>query len=150
MPSPQSKFENRNSKITTEYPLRYPAPDSPTPFPTIYWLTDPTLDRTLADLERRGTIRELEALLQSDTGLLNNFRGDHQRYREQRFAMLTADDRLIVEASPSLLRTFRGGVAGIADFTTIKCLHAHVAHHLADPQGNTIARLLIEHHALSL
>jgi len=150
MPSPKSKFENRNSKITIEYPLRHPTPDTPTPFPTIYWLTDPALDHALADLERRGIIRQLGTMLHAEPDLLETFRADHQRYRAQRWAMLTAADRAIVEASPSLLRTFRGGVAGIADFDTIKCLHAHAAHHLADPQGNTIARLLIERHALPL
>jgi len=150
MPLPQSKIEIPNSKIQTEYPLRFPTPDQPTPFPTIYWLTDPTLDHALADLERRGIIRQLDACLHRDAVLLETFRADHQRYRAQRWAMLTQADRSLVEASPSLMRSFRGGVAGIADFDTIKCLHAHVAHHLAEPQGNTIARLLIERHALSL
>ena len=41
------------------------------------------------------------------------------------------------------------GVAGIRDFTTVKCLHCHLAHHLARPDhGNRVgewtAQLLLE------
>lgn len=130
------------------YPLRRAKDGALTPFPTIYWLTDPALDKALADLERRGAIAELEALLGGDETLMRRYHDDHRRYVDRRWMMLTPDDRAAVEASDSLARAFAGGVAGIADFSTVKCLHAHVAHHLAD--RNTVAELLIERYRLAL
>lgn len=144
MPYPACDIPSPPPRFTTQYPLRYPRPDAPRPFPTIYWLTDRALDHALADLERRGTIRQLEAALRADAALLERFRADHARYRDQRWAMLTPGDRAVVQAAPSLRRAFQGGIAGTAGFDRVKCLHAHAAHHLADPRGNTIARLLIE------
>jgi len=66
--------------------------------------------------------------------------------------MLTDADRAIVEASPSLSRSFRGGIAGIANLDTVKCLHAHMAHHLArrDQGGTTLGRLIKDQLQLSL
>jgi len=143
-----SNIEDRTPQIETVYPLRRDAHGSPQPFPTIYWLTDPALDRAIADLERQGAVGQIEQALRDDPDLMRMFRQDHERYRETRWAMLTDADRAIVEASESLSRPFRGGVAGVADFTTIKCLHAQAAHHLADRasggQGNTAARVVIE------
>ena len=132
------------------YPLRRAANGSSTPFPTIYWLTDPALDRAIANLERQGAIGETERIIQNDPVLLASFRADHERYRDARWAMLTDADRAEVEASPSMLASFRAGIAGTAKFSTVKCLHAHVAHYLADAAGNTIAQLLIERFNLKL
>ncbi len=142
MSPPPSQRDPHHTKVQTVYPLRRDAADNPTPFPTIYWLSDPALDREIADLERRGTVGQIEAMIRQDHDLLQSFHDDHVRYRAARWAMLTPDDRALVEASPSLLRTFQGGIGGIADFTTVKCLHAHIAHHLAD--HNTAAAMLLD------
>ncbi|MEO1237102.1 MAG: DUF501 domain-containing protein [Planctomycetota bacterium] len=125
------------------YPLRFADDDTAQPFPTIYWLTDPDLDRRLANLERLGHIARLQQQLADDPALRAAIHADHAAYRDARWAMLTPEHRALVERSPSLLRTFRGGVAGTADFDHIKCLHAHYAHHLAtDQPGTTLGRLI--------
>jgi len=145
---------DRTPQIETVYPLRRAADGTPQPFPTIYWLTGPALDRAIADLERRAAIGRVEQVIRDDEQLLRQFRADHERYAAQRWAMLTDADRAAVEASQALSRTFRGGVAGIADFSTVKCLHAHAAHHLADlatgGPGNTAARVLAERYDLTI
>ncbi|MEM9884106.1 MAG: DUF501 domain-containing protein [Planctomycetota bacterium] len=129
----------------TIYPLRFDDDGTPTPFPTIYWLTDEDLDRRLADLERLGHIRKIEQRIAADSTLRHRVHADHAAYRDARRAMLTADDRRVVEASPSLSRSFRGGVGGTADFDRIKCLQAHYAHHLArSERGGTAAGRVIE------
>lgn len=130
-----------NHQIDLVYPLRQDA-GRPAPFPTIYWLRPGDLHRTIADLERLGLIAQLEQRITDDATFRTEIHDDHRRYRQQRWDMLTPDDRATVEASPSLSRSFRGGVAGIADFDHIKCLHAHVAHALAD--RNAIGQLVLD------
>jgi len=134
----------------TVYPLRRGRDGRPEPFPTLYWLTDPRLCRDVADLERRGTIRAIEAEAGRDAGLRAALAEDHARYARRRWAALTAGDRRAVEAA-GLVEALRDrGVGGVADFATIKCLHAHVAHHLGDPAGNAVARRLVEEYGLRL
>jgi len=61
---------------------------------------------------------------------------------DERWDALTPADRAWVRARPEIHRTFAGGIGGTADFTRIKCLHLHWAHHLA--VGGTTAGRLIE------
>ena len=130
----------------TVYPLRYTADGTPTPFPTIYWLNDAELLHRLSELERQNHVGRFEQRLAEDAELMTAYHADHAAYRDARWAMLTAADRAVVEASPSLSRSFRGGIAGIANFDTVKCLHAQYAHHLAvrDRGGTTLGRLIDE------
>ncbi len=152
------------SPIEIIYPLRFPraashaAPESakglvssppPRPFPTIYWLHDPALIRRLSELERLGHIRRLERRIAEDAELRAAYHADHEAYRSARWAMLTPEHRALVQGSPTVLKAFRGGIAGIANFDTIKCLHAQQAHHLATlacgasgSGGTTLGRLI--------
>jgi len=132
------------------YPLRRGRGGRLEPFPTRYWLTDPGLCHALADLERRGTIRAVEADARRDRALLAALADDHARYAAARWAALTPGDRAAAEAAGLAGAVRDRGVGGVADFTTVKCLHAHVAHHLADPAGNTVARLLTARFGLGL
>ncbi|MEM1110083.1 MAG: DUF501 domain-containing protein [Planctomycetota bacterium] len=130
----------------TVYPLRRTDNGTPQPFPTIYWLSDPSLDHQLAELERLGYIGRFEQHLADDAELLAAYHADHVRYRDSRWSMLTDADRTTVESSPSLLRSFRGGIAGIANFDTVKCLQAQYAYHLAaaDRGGSVVGHLIDE------
>lgn len=111
------------------------------PFPTIYYLHDPGLLRDLSELERHNAVGRLEAIIAADPELREKFHADHAAYRDERWAMLTDVDRRLVEGSPNLLKTFQGGVAGIADFDRVKCLHAHYAYHLArQPDGTALGK----------
>ena len=134
------------SAFDVVYPLRYSEDGTAQPFPTIYYLTDAKLLHAMSELERHQHIRKLEQTLAANSALMAAYHAEHAAYRDTRWAMLTGEDRQTVEASPSLSRSFRGGIAGIADFDTVKCLHAQYAYHLAKQEegGTTLGRLIDE------
>ncbi len=101
-----------------------------TPFPTLYWLTCPWLIEVIGREESDGrVVREAERLT-----------NDRER----------ADSMIVADAEYRERRRFAGagtdpmsgtGIAGQKDPLKTKCLHAHVAAHLAgiaDPIGATI------------
>ena len=132
--------------VETVYPLvhRRNRPGRVEPFPTIYYLRDPDLVQAMSELERLGHTQRFQERLAEDVQLMAGLHADHAAYRDQRWAMLTLADRDRVRGSASMSRSFRGGIAGIANFDRIKCLHAHYAHHLATAHrgGTTIGRLI--------
>ena len=100
-----------------------------TPMPTRYWLVDPELSRQVARLESGGGVRAAEAAV--DDGELG---AAHARYARERDAALAPDH---AGPRPS------GGVGGTA--RGVKCLHAHLAYHLAggdDPVGRWVEEQL--------
>ena len=145
MPSDRPITKSPNLQIDTVYPLRH-FPDRVEPFPTIYYLTDPALVHAMSELERQQFIGRFERRLADDAELRAAYHADHERYRDTRWAMLTENDRQLIEQSASLSRSFRGGIAGIANLDTVKCLHAHYAHHLATAEagGTTVGQMIDE------
>ncbi|MEM1097759.1 MAG: DUF501 domain-containing protein [Planctomycetota bacterium] len=119
------------------------------PFPTIYWLRDGELHREVADLERRGWIKQLEARVAKDAALASDLAADHGRYASARWAMLTEAERDFV-AERGWVQALRDrGVGGVEDASKIKCLHAHVAHALSDRAAdaekiNAVGALVLE------
>ncbi len=100
-----------------------------TPMPTLYWLVDEELRRTVSTLEASGGVRAAERAV--DTG---EVAAAHARYAAERDAALPPDH---AGPRPS------GGVAGTRK--GVKCLHAHYAWHLAggdDPVGRWVAARL--------
>lgn len=130
-----------NPQIDVVYPLRFNKGHAE-PFPTIYWLKPGELHRAVADMERRGFIKKIEKQIAEDEAFRKHVQQDHDRYARQRWEMLTPGHRKIIEDSPSMLRSFSGGIAGIADLNHVKCLHAHVAHALAD--RNAIGQAVLD------
>jgi hypothetical protein len=102
-----------------------PLLDDGTPMPTRYWLVDPDLSLRVARLESAGGVRAAEAAVDDD-----QLGAAHARYARERDAALASDH---VGPRPS------GGVGGTA--RGVKCLHAHLAYHLAggdDPVGRWV------------
>jgi hypothetical protein len=102
-----------------------------TPMPTRYWLVDPELCRAVSRLESDGGVRAAERAV--DPGELAAV---HAQYAAERDAAVPSG---YAEPRP------RGGVGGTA--RGVKCLHAHLAHHLAggdDPVGRWVAARLNE------
>jgi hypothetical protein len=102
-----------------------PLLDDGTPMPTRYWLVDPELSLRVARLESAGGVRAAEAAVAPD-----DLGAAHARYARERDAALAADH---VGPRPS------GGVGGTG--RGVKCLHAHLAYHLAggdDPVGRWV------------
>ncbi len=99
-----------------------------TPMPTRYWLVDPDLLRRVGTLESDGGVDRAEAAIGLDELELL-----HRRAAAERDALVPPDH-------PGPRPT--GGVGGTR--VGVKCLHAHVANHLAgadDPVG----RWALEH-----
>jgi hypothetical protein len=109
----------------------HPLLDDGTPMPTRYWLVDEALRRRVSTLEAEGGVNEAEAAVDgAELGAA------HARYASERDAALPADH---AGPRPS------GGVGGTR--RGVKCLHAHLAWHLAggdDPVGRWVAARLAE------
>ncbi len=112
------------------------------PFPTLFWLTCPILREQLSRLEEHGVIGQLEAEIARDPHFQERYAEDHRRYAQERFSLLSPTEREFLERRGWLESLRDRGIAGIADFRTVKCLHAHYAHHLA--RGSTLGRWLEE------
>ncbi|MCF8605649.1 DUF501 domain-containing protein [Gordonia sp. HY442] len=90
-----------------------------TPFPTLYYLTDPRLTGACSRLESGGVMREMQARLADDEELAAGYLRAHLSYLAER------------DAIESLGTDFTGG--GMPD--RVKCLHVLVAHSLAKGPG---------------
>ena len=90
-----------------------------TPFPTLYYLTHPTLTAAASRLESSGMMREMTERLQLDADLAAAYRRAHESYLAER------------DAIEPLGTTFSGG--GMPD--RVKCLHVVIAHSLAKGPG---------------
>lgn len=88
-----------------------------TPFPTTFWLTCPLAVRHVGRLEAEGEMRAVNARLGEDPELAADYAAAHERYVGFR-------ERL----GPPLPEGV-GSAGGMP--THVKCLHVHLAHHLA-------------------
>ncbi|WP_327148348.1 DUF501 domain-containing protein [Nocardia sp. NBC_01329] len=90
-----------------------------TPFPTLYYLTDPRLTAEASRLESAGVMKGMTERLDRDTELAAAYRGAHESYLAER------------DEIESLGTDFSGG--GMPD--RVKCLHVLIAHALAKGPG---------------
>ena len=90
-----------------------------TPFPTLFYLTDPRLTAEASRQESAGVMREMTERLGSDPVLAEAYRRAHESYLAERDEM------------ESLGTDFSGG--GMP--TRVKCLHVLMAHSLAKGPG---------------
>jgi hypothetical protein len=88
------------------------------PFPTLFWLTCPMLIKRASQLEAEGFMGHINDRCPGDPQLRARMGRALVRYKRRR------DSHEVVEDSGAP----PGGGAG-----KVKCLHAHVAHELADP-----------------
>lgn len=90
-----------------------------TPFPTLYYLTDPRLTAEASRLESAGVMKDMTARLAVDDELAAAYRSAHESFLAER------------DAIESLGTDFSGG--GMPD--RVKCLHVLIAHSLAKGPG---------------
>ncbi|MEP9413117.1 DUF501 domain-containing protein [Gordonia sp. VNQ95] len=90
-----------------------------TPFPTLYYLTDPRLTAEASRQESAGVMKEMTARLSADPELAAAYRRAHESYLAER------------DEIDSLGTDFTGG--GMPD--RVKCLHVLIAHSLAKGPG---------------
>ena len=117
---PQGEFEVvlRRVDSTPVVIKNQPILFSGRPMPTLYWLVDSGLLKSVGRLESTGAIDGVE----EEIGL-EEIAGIHDRYRQERERLLAE-----LDVSPDAPRP-SGGVGGTR--TGVKCLHAHLAYHLA-------------------
>lgn len=90
-----------------------------TPFPTLYYLTEPRLTAAIGRLESAGLMREMTGRLTGDRGLAAAYQRAHEDYLAERNAL------------EDLGTEFTGG--GMPE--RVKCLHVLAAHSLARGPG---------------
>ena len=90
-----------------------------TPFPTLYYLTDPRLTAEACRQESAGVMKEMTERLAHDEELAAAYRRAHESYLAERNAI------------ESLGTDFTGG--GMPE--RVKCLHVLIAHSLAKGPG---------------
>lgn len=90
-----------------------------TPFPTLYYLTCPTLSSLVGQLESTGRMQEMTQRLYEDSELATAYRRAHESYLEQRDAIEPLGHAVTAGGMPS----------------RVKCLHVHLAHALACGPG---------------
>ncbi len=114
---PRGAFEVVTRDATGDPVVLRNAPflDDGTPMPTRYYLVGEELVKAVSRIESAGAVDEVEAELDDDTII-----DIHRRYERERDAAIDAGH---VGPRPS------GGVGGTR--IGVKCLHAHVANHLA-------------------
>lgn len=93
-----------------------PKLDDGTPFPTLYYLTDPRLTAEASRLEVAQVMKWMEERLHDDEALANDYLAAHEHYLAKRNAI------------EDLGTTFSGG--GMPD--RVKCLHVLIAYALAE------------------
>ena len=107
----------------------HPVMEDGSPFPTTFWLTCPILVKRASRLEASGTMASMTEALETDEHLRERLREAVARYRARR------DTHLVIKES--------GGPPGGGP-DRVKCLHAHLAHELADPPNPIGARTLAQ------
>ncbi len=99
------------------------------PFPTLFWLTCPDLKKRVSHLERDGLMAHWE----SEQAMAEQIQADHHRYRKMRISLLKKRHHHWKQLPLNKLKVLcNTGIGGVRNFSSIKCLHSHYAHFLAD------------------
>lgn len=107
-----------------------------TPFPTLYYLTQPAVTSAVSTLEASGLMAQLQRRLAEEQDLRANYQTAHEGYLQEREAILQVEE----------IKNFSAG--GMPD--RVKCLHALIGHVLAKGKGvNLIGDIALEHLAWS-
>jgi uncharacterized protein len=103
-----------------------------TPFPTLYYLTQPAVTAAVSTLEASGLMAQLQQRLKEEEDLRANYQAAHDGYLQEREAILEVEE----------IKDFSAG--GMPD--RVKCLHALVGHSLAKGPGvNLIGDIALEY-----
>jgi len=108
------------------------------PFPTLFYLTCPTLVAAVSRLESGGDVRAWSARVAAEAALARAVAAAANAARRRRRELIRRYDLPMVDDGASLAF----GVGGVRDVRAVKCLHAHVAHALARP-GYTFGRAVL-------
>ena len=97
------------------------------------WLVCPDLVRRISELEAAGLVQAFDDRLRHDEqqAARHRLRQAHQSYVAARWRLLSDEHRSYIEQQGWRQTFEEGGIGGITDWTTVKCLHVHYADWLA-------------------
>lgn len=98
-----------------------PRLENGTPFPTLYYLTQPAATAAVSTLEATGLMSELQQMLKDNPELAAQYLAAHDSYLAEREAILEVEE----------IQDFSAG--GMP--SRVKCLHALIGHSLAKGPG---------------
>lgn len=106
------------------------------PFPTLFYLTCPSINAAIGRIEAGGLMREWSERLRADPELAHAYRLAHEHYLRRRGT---------IEQVPEIAGISAGGMPD-----RVKCLHVLGAHALAEgpginPLGDEVVELLADH-----
>lgn len=117
------------------------------PFPTLYWLCSKDLHRAISHIETAGFVKDLEQRLEVDAAFRQRLLADQAHYRDKRLEAMNPQDKAQIKANGFQALFASWGIGGIKNWASIRCLHMHYAHHLADQ--NVIGEILDEEFGLN-
>ena len=118
------------------------------PFPTLFWLTCPSVIAQISRIEHLGHIQKLESILKDHPEMMKRYHDNHRSYIEERLRQLSAGEKSHAKSQGYLKVLEQCGIGGIRDWNTIKCMHLQYAHHLA--RENEIGEWIDENFQISL
>lgn len=107
------------------------------PFPTLFWLVCPKLNKEISKLEAEGWIKKFESMIERDRDFEKSYIQAHDTVRELRDKTVEKDEIRKIFSSV--------GSGGISNFKSVKCLHLHVADYLAgvmNPVGKSVLSMI--------
>jgi uncharacterized protein len=127
--------------------VRMPLLRNKSPFPTLYWLTDPDMSRKVGSLEALGSVKTFEIRIKQNISAMQLYLSQHARYASSRWELASESERKILQENGFHEKLKHVGIGGIRELYTVKCLHLHMAHLLATGDniiGEWIVELLLE------
>ncbi|CAH0479038.1 unnamed protein product [Peronospora belbahrii] len=115
------------------------------PFQPFTGLRQRDLKARVSTLEDQQFVLTLQHRLDADEAAKEKMVQSHREYAEQRWQMMTPHDIELVKSRGWEFVLRNVGIAGIREFTNVKCLHTHYAHYLATGNnliGEWVQRLL--------
>lgn len=128
--------------VIENHPIHIDRSGVPEPFPTTHWLIAPELVAAVSRIESAGGVVDLEAAIAKDASLAARVADDHRRLIAYRLSLLSREEESQLRAAGRRAALTDRGIAGLADFTRVKCLHAWLAHHLA--VGNALGPRMLD------
>ncbi len=115
------------------------------PFPTLFWLVDPSLNYRIDRLEAAGIIAEWQARIDVEEDLRESMAEDHAAHIALRNSLMSESDRARLQSLGFYEALQQRGIGGIEKPDRIRCLHTWYAAHLIAP--NTVGKLVDEYWA---